>query len=141
METRMPEDKPTARDVWMRGLFMLLFMIAFSLGVWLLNLLAIVQFVWLLVAREPNEFLAGFGNSLAIWLAEIGRFLSCASEEKPFPGRHGPMRVTLPPRRNWLALRGDLAQMRALAATLAVFPLTLAVAEEARRRSRCYLFR
>ena len=69
METKAPDDKPTSRDVWMRGLFMLLFMIGFAVGVWLLNLLAIVQFVWLLAAREANHFIARFGNSLSIWLA------------------------------------------------------------------------
>jgi uncharacterized protein DUF4389 len=36
---------------------------------------ALVQFLWLLFAREPNGFLARFGSSLAIWLAEVGRFL------------------------------------------------------------------
>ena len=85
METKAPDDKPTMRDVWMRGLFMLLFVIGFTLGQWLVNLLAIIQFLWLLFAREPNHFIAGFGNSLAFWLGEVGRFLTCASDEKPFP--------------------------------------------------------
>jgi hypothetical protein len=29
MEIKAPEDKPTTQDIWMRGLFMLLFIIAF----------------------------------------------------------------------------------------------------------------
>jgi hypothetical protein len=69
----------------MRGLFMLLFMIGFAVGQWLLNLLAVVQFVWLLLAREPNQFIASFGNSLSIWLAEIGRFLICSTDGKAAP--------------------------------------------------------
>jgi Domain of unknown function (DUF4389) len=87
METKAPDGTATTRDIWMRGLFMLLFMLGFTLGQWLLNLLAIVQFLWLLFAREPNQFIAGFGNSLAIWLAEVARFLTCATDEKPFPWR------------------------------------------------------
>jgi hypothetical protein len=87
METKAPDSKPTTRDVWMRGLFMLLFMIGFTVGQSLLNLLAIVQFFWLLFARESNQFLARFGNALSIWLAEIGRFLTCATDDKPFPWR------------------------------------------------------
>jgi hypothetical protein len=55
-----------------------------------LNILAIVQFVWLLLAREPNRFIASFGNSLSIWLAEIGRFLTAATDDKPFPWRRWP---------------------------------------------------
>ena len=85
METKAPDGKPTSRDVWMRGLFMLLFIIGFTVGQWLLNLLAIVQFLWLLFARERNQFIAGFGNSLANWLAAVARFLTCATEDKPFP--------------------------------------------------------
>ena len=97
METKAPDDKPTTRDVWMRGLFMLLFIIAFWVGQWLLNLLAIVQFIWLLAAREPNQFITRFGNSLSIWLAEIGRFLTCAADDKPFPWRPWPEASTPPP--------------------------------------------
>jgi hypothetical protein len=89
METKTPR-KPSTRDVWMRGLFMLLLIIGFAIGQWLLNLLALVQFLWLLFAREPNLLLARFGNSLSIWLAEIGRFLTCATDEKPFPWRPWP---------------------------------------------------
>jgi hypothetical protein len=90
METKAPDAKPTMRDVWMRGLFMLILIIGFAVGQSLLNLLALVQFLWLLFAREPNEFLARFGNSLAIWLAEVGRFLTCATDDKPFPWRPWP---------------------------------------------------
>jgi hypothetical protein len=98
METNAPDGKATTRDVWIRGLFMLLFMIGFAVGQWLLNLLALVQFVWLLFAREPNHFIATFGNSLSIWLAEIGRFLTGATDDKPFPWRPPPEASTPPPR-------------------------------------------
>ena len=90
MENRPPETTPTTRDVWMRGLFMVLFMIAFAIGQMLLNLMAVVQFLWLLFAREHNAFLASFGGSLATWLAEIGNFLTCATDDKPFPWRPWP---------------------------------------------------
>ncbi len=97
METNAPVQRPTASDVWMRGLYMLLLMIGLGIGLWLLNVLAIVQFLWLLSAREPNLVLASFGNSLSMWLAEIGRFMSCASEEKPFPWRPWPDVPRAPP--------------------------------------------
>jgi Domain of unknown function (DUF4389) len=93
MEIKAPEDRPRT---WMRGLFMFLFMIGFAIGQALLNVLAVVQFVWLLVAHEPNQLLARFGNTLSIWLAEIGRFLSCATDDKPFPWRPWP-EASVPP--------------------------------------------
>jgi hypothetical protein len=89
METKQADDKPTTRDVWMRGLYMLLFIIGFTIGQWLLNLLAIVQFLWLLVAREPNQFLARFGNTLSIWLADIGRFSPARRTTNHSRGNHG----------------------------------------------------
>ena len=85
MESKALEHKPTARDVWLSGLFMLLFMIAFWVGQVLLNLLAVVQFLWLLFAREPNQLLVRFASALSTWFSDVTRFLSCATEEKPFP--------------------------------------------------------
>jgi hypothetical protein len=90
MEGKAPDVMPTARDVWMRGLFMLLLIIGFTVGQWLLNLVALVQFLWLLFARAPNELLARFGSTLAIWLADVGCFLTCATDDKPFPWRSWP---------------------------------------------------
>jgi hypothetical protein len=79
------EDRSARGAVWMRGLFMLLLMLAFGVGQGLLWLVAIVQFLWLLFTEEPNAFLARFGGSLSLWLAETARFVTCASEAKPFP--------------------------------------------------------
>jgi len=84
------QQNAASRQVWKRGLFMLLFAIAFGIGQALLNICAIVQFLWLLFAGEPNRFLVGFGRSLAVWLAEAARFLICASDEMPFPWKKWP---------------------------------------------------
>jgi hypothetical protein len=53
-------------------------------------LTAIVQFLWLLFSHEPNRLLARFGKSLSLWMAQTARFLTCASEEKPFPWSDWP---------------------------------------------------
>jgi hypothetical protein len=70
---------------WMRGLFMLIFLLAFAVAQSLLWVIAIVQFCWLLFAGEHKVQIARFGRSLASWLAETTRFITCASEMKPFP--------------------------------------------------------
>ena len=69
---------------------MLLFAFAFGVGQFVLNLVTVVQFLWVLFANEPNQSLLRFGRSLAAWFAETGRFMTCASEEKPFPWRERP---------------------------------------------------
>ena len=80
--------------VWMRGLYMLLLVLAFGVAQTLLCVTAIAQFLWLLFAGEANSQLAQFGNSLARWLADAARYLACASDAKPFPGRRGRRRLT-----------------------------------------------
>lgn len=92
-----PETLPTSeettaskRPIWMRGLFMLLLMVAFGFAQGLLWLLAIVQFLWLLFADEPNAFLIRFGRSLSLWLAQTTQFVTCASDTKPFPWQAWP---------------------------------------------------
>lgn len=71
--------------VWMRGLYMLLLVLAFGIAQTLLCATAIAQFLWLLFAGETNSQIAQFGNSLARWLADAARFLAAASDAKPFP--------------------------------------------------------
>jgi hypothetical protein len=84
------QQNPDKRGVWKRGLFMLLFAVAFGVAQTLLNLLAVVQFFWLLFAAEPNRFLLRFGRSLSVWFADAALFLSCATEEMPFPWKSWP---------------------------------------------------
>jgi hypothetical protein len=90
MENAHQDQLIESRDVWKRGLFMLLLALAFGIGQIVLNAMAVVQFLWLLVTRERNEYLARFGASLSNWFAEASRFQSCASDDKPFPWRPWP---------------------------------------------------
>jgi hypothetical protein len=70
-----------SKDVWKRGLFMLLF----AIGQAVLNAIAIVQFLWLLFTREPNNPLVRFGNSLSVWLGDVARFQTCATDGETLP--------------------------------------------------------
>jgi hypothetical protein len=79
------EARSPARDVWLRGLFMLLVIVGCGVAQAVLNLMALLQFGWLLFTGSPNLQIAQFGAALAKWFAEAARFLSAASEAKPFP--------------------------------------------------------
>jgi hypothetical protein len=79
--------------VWMRGLYMLLLALAFGVGQTLLCVAAIAQFLWLLFAGEANAQVARFGESLSRWLSDTARYLTCASEVKPFPWAPWPPAV------------------------------------------------
>jgi len=84
-----PSDEPppgdARKDIWLRGFFMLVLMILFSLAQTLMWLTAIAQFLWLLIARERNPFVAEFGAALGHWLQMSARFQAGLSEDKPFP--------------------------------------------------------
>ncbi len=90
------DHEPTARnlnkEIWMRGLFMLLFLFAFGIAQSLLFLLALAQFVWLLITKQQNHHLSRFGASLSIWFSDTVRFLSCETDQKPFPWTSWPNR-------------------------------------------------
>lgn len=73
------------KSTWLRGVFMVFFAIAFEVGKVLLMCTALVQFLWLLFARTPNELLQKFGRSLSDWLSHVAAYLTCASNDKPFP--------------------------------------------------------
>lgn len=71
--------------VWRRGGVSLLLLIAVEIGQFLMNMTAIVQFGWMLVTGRSNDFLREFGGSLSAWLGQASAFVTCASEERPFP--------------------------------------------------------
>ena len=72
-------------QIWQRGGYMLLFVIVFSLVWYVIALIALVQFLALVILREPNKQLAEFGNAFAKWVGQISSFLSCATDVKPWP--------------------------------------------------------
>lgn len=73
------------RSVLMRGVLMLLMVLLFEVAKTLLFLSAVLQFLWLLIAKEKNQFIAEFGEDLADWLSRVARFQTVATEDKPFP--------------------------------------------------------
>jgi hypothetical protein len=73
------------QSIWMRGLFMLIFAIFFNVAQTLLGVMALVQFFWMLFAKEKNAAIADFGESLGVWLARVAEFQTGATEVKPFP--------------------------------------------------------
>lgn len=82
--------KESKRETWIRGLIMLAFVIFFGLAETLLHLMALVQFLWLLITGARNDVLMRFGKSMALWMADVARFQTCATEDKPFPWRAWP---------------------------------------------------
>jgi hypothetical protein len=84
----MNEDPTTGlekRNIWLRGLLMILMGLAYQLASTVLFFAAIIQFVFALFSDAPNPRLAAFGRSVGRFLSQIANFVSFASEEVPFP--------------------------------------------------------
>lgn len=89
LELNEPEPGPDAPEpaqaIWMRGLYMVIFAIFFGIAEGLLCVVAVVQFLWILIKKERNQGIADFGLQLGSWLRKVAEFQSGASEDKPFP--------------------------------------------------------
>ncbi len=75
----------TAGETWLRGLYMILFGVAFYVAQFLLGIIAVIQFLFALFSGHPLDRLAAFGAQFAAWIGEIVAFLTFASEARPFP--------------------------------------------------------
>lgn len=80
----------TASESWVRGLYMLLFAVIYWVAETVLAAVAIIQFIFLLIAHGPNERLQEFGDDLSVYFYQIIQFLTFNTEEKPFPFKPWP---------------------------------------------------
>lgn len=75
----------TDPDFWLRLLYTLLFALAWQVVELLLAVILVLQIGFRLFTGQPHADLAGLGNSLSQYAWQIGRYLSGASEIKPWP--------------------------------------------------------
>ena len=95
----MNEDPVTGlakRNIWLRGLLMILMGLVYQLAGTVLFFTAIIQFLFALVSDAPNVRLAEFGLSLGRFQSQIANFVSFASEDLPFPFADWPSASGVP---------------------------------------------
>ncbi|MBT5153974.1 MAG: DUF4389 domain-containing protein [Gammaproteobacteria bacterium] len=71
--------------IWMRGLFMVLFLIAYNIVEFLILLAALFQFVAVLFTGRVNETVLRLGNNLSLFALETFQYLTFNSNLRPFP--------------------------------------------------------
>ena len=84
----MEEQKSEKRDFTddlIRGAFMLLYFIAARIVAAMVCFIGLVQFLFTLITRKPNDNLKKFGKDLSVYAAEIIEFLSYSTDKKPWP--------------------------------------------------------
>jgi len=72
-------------DVWIRGLFILVFGVLFYVLFWIISLLVLFQFITKVITSKLNEQLMQFSNGLTLYAFQILNYMTFQSEERPFP--------------------------------------------------------
>jgi hypothetical protein len=80
-----PDNTANKRNIWVRGIYMLLMTFAFQLTATVLCVVAVIQFAIVLLNGSPNDRLIKLGRNLGLYLQQIANFLTYATEEIPFP--------------------------------------------------------
>jgi len=70
---------------WQRFMYMVAFVFVLQIGELVLMGIVLFQFVKYLLNGEPNQRLSRFSESLASYVYAVIRFLTFASDDKPFP--------------------------------------------------------
>lgn len=73
------------RKTWLRGLYMLLFLIFYSVAKVIVFAVIAFQFVLTLLTGKTNERLIKLGQSLSTYIYQILTFLTFNSEQHPYP--------------------------------------------------------
>lgn len=75
----------TDRETWLRFVFMIVFGVAFYFAATLALMAALFQFLAKLFGGEPNQGMREFGDGLGAYLQQVTKYMTFASDEKPFP--------------------------------------------------------
>jgi hypothetical protein len=73
------------KDTWLRFIYLVVISIAFYLSIMLTFATAIFQFLARLFSGSSFTGMAEFGENLSIYHRQVTRFLTFASDERPFP--------------------------------------------------------
>jgi hypothetical protein len=73
------------KNVWMRGLYMVIFMILLGVAKFVSFIVILMQFLTVLFTAETNDKLVKFGKSLSLYQYEIMLFLTYNCEVHPYP--------------------------------------------------------
>ena len=74
-----------SESFWIRSIFMVLFFIVYRIVDILVLLVAICQWLYVLLTGDANASLSRFAGGLASYVAQIIQYLSYQTEEKPYP--------------------------------------------------------
>ena len=72
-------------QTWLRGIFMILFGIIYSVTEVIVFVVILLQFFFVLFTGRQNVRLKEFGEGLSVFIYQIVSYWTYNSEERPFP--------------------------------------------------------
>ena len=78
-------DRQEMETIWVRGLYMLLFALLYSVAEIVLWAVVVVQFGYKVFNEESQPRLLELGASVSRYIYQVMRYLSFNSEDKPYP--------------------------------------------------------
>lgn len=80
-----PKVEASYESILLRVLWMIVFVLVWQVAQFILGAVVLVQLIYRLFYGAPSASLMNFGDSLSQFLAQIGRFGSFHSDQKPWP--------------------------------------------------------
>jgi cellulose synthase/poly-beta-1,6-N-acetylglucosamine synthase-like glycosyltransferase len=78
------------QTIWLRGLYMLMFALFYSVAEFVLFAVVVFQFLFILFTGKNNPRLLRLGQSLATYIYQILQFLTFNSDFQPYPFAEWP---------------------------------------------------
>lgn len=75
----------TGKQIWLRGLYMLLFVAIYHVAEFVIGVVVILQFLFSLFTGQVNTRLLQFGRSLSRYAYQVLCYLTFNSEQMPYP--------------------------------------------------------
>lgn len=79
------KEKVTAKPTWTRGLYILLFVIIYSVAEIVVYGVVVLQFLFSLFTGACNVQLQSLGKNLSTFIYQVFMYLTYNSDEKPYP--------------------------------------------------------
>ena len=88
------KENVTQESTWMRLVYMVLFVVIFNIGEFVITVVVVVQFLFKLFSGRVNKNLSALGGALATYIREIIAYLTFHTDEMPYP--FGPWPTVAP---------------------------------------------
>ncbi|WP_426157419.1 DUF4389 domain-containing protein [Pseudomonas sp. TSRC2-2] len=80
-----PKSETQYESLPLRVLWMIVYLLVWQVAQFILGAVVLVQLIYRLIYGAPSASLMNFGDSLSQFLAQIGRFGTFHSDQKPWP--------------------------------------------------------